>query len=61
MIAQLKAALPDKPVILLTGVQFDSKVVSGVLKAKVACYIAKTSSLAQILEAVRRLAPISSN
>ena len=55
MIAQLKTALPDKPVILLTGVLFDPKVISDVLRANVACYLAKTSSLKQILEAVHRL------
>jgi DNA-binding NtrC family response regulator len=55
MIAQLKTTLPDTPVILLTGVLFDPKVVSDVLKTKVACYLEKTSSLAQILENVRRL------
>lgn len=57
MITKLKAALPDKPVILLTGVLFDPKAVNEVIKAKVACYLEKTSTLAQILEAVRRLAP----
>ena len=55
MIGRLKTALPDKPVILLTGVLFDPKVVSDVLKTKVACYLQKTSSLKQILETVRSL------
>ena len=55
MIAELKAILPDKPVILLTGVLFDPKVVRDVLSTKVACYLEKTSSLERILEAVRRL------
>jgi CheY-like chemotaxis protein len=55
MIAELKAMLPDKPVILLTGVLFDPKVVRDVLSTKVACYLEKTSSLAQILEAVQHL------
>jgi DNA-binding NtrC family response regulator len=55
MIAEMKATLPDKPVMLLTGVLFDQEVVSKVLESKVACYLAKTSSLAQILEAVRQL------
>jgi CheY-like chemotaxis protein len=54
VIAQLKVMLPDVPVILLTGVFFEPKVINDVLKAKVACYLAKTSSLAQILESVRR-------
>ena len=49
--------LPDKPVILLTGVLIDPTVVSAVLKTKVACCLEKTSSLAQILDAVRRLVP----
>jgi DNA-binding NtrC family response regulator len=55
MIAELKAMLPDKPVILLTGVLFDPKVVRDVLSTKVACYLEKTSSLARILEAVQHL------
>jgi DNA-binding NtrC family response regulator len=55
MIARLKVILPNVPVILLTGVLFDQEVVSDVLKTKVACYLAKTSSLTQILESVRRL------
>jgi DNA-binding NtrC family response regulator len=55
MIARLKVILPNVPVILLTGVLFDQEVVSDVLKTKVACYLAKTSSLTQILESVSRL------
>ena len=55
MIAELKAALPRTPVILLTGVLFDPEVVSGVLSEKVARYLEKTSSLARILETVRGL------
>ena len=61
MITKLKVTLPDKPVILLTGVLFDPKAVNEVLKAKVACYLEKTSTLAKILEAVRRLAPQSND
>jgi CheY-like chemotaxis protein len=55
MIAQLKTTCPSTPVILLTGVLFDGKVVRDILSAKVASYLAKTSSLAQILAEVRRL------
>ena len=55
MIAELKALLPDKPVILLTGVLFDPEVVRDVLSTKVACYLEKTSSLARIMEAVQHL------
>jgi CheY-like chemotaxis protein len=55
MIAQLKAGLPDVPVILLTGVLFDPQVVRENLSKKVSCYLEKTSSLSKIMEAVRRL------
>jgi DNA-binding response OmpR family regulator len=55
MISELKAVLPNTPVILLTGVFFDPKVVSEILRAKIDCYLEKTSPLAKILEAVRRL------
>jgi len=55
MIAQLKSLLPDTPVILLTGVLFDPKVVREVLSGKVSAYLEKTSSLARILEEVKRL------
>jgi CheY-like chemotaxis protein len=54
-IARLKNAVPDKPVILLTGVLFDPNAVNEVLMSKVTCYLPKTCSLAQIMEAVRRL------
>ena len=57
MIARLKAVLPDVPVILLTGVLFDPKAVNDVLLSKVSCYLNKTSSLAKIQEAIRRLLP----
>jgi DNA-binding NtrC family response regulator len=61
MIAKLRAAHPDAPVILLTGVLFGPKAVNDVLLSKVTCYLAKTCSLANILENVRRLTetPIS--
>jgi DNA-binding NtrC family response regulator len=55
MIARLKVILPDVPVILLTGVLFEPEVISDVLKTKVACYLEKTSSLAQIMESVHSL------
>ena len=56
MIARLKSKLPDTPVILLTGVLFDSKVVHENLARKVSCYIEKTAPLSRILAEVRRLA-----
>jgi two-component system, OmpR family, response regulator len=55
MIANMKKGLPDVPVILLTGVLFDPRVVRDNLSKKVSCYLEKTSSLAKILEAIRRL------
>jgi CheY-like chemotaxis protein len=55
MIAKLRVLLPDKPVMLLTGVLFDPRAIDAVLTAKVTCYLEKTSSLARILETVARL------
>ena len=57
MIESLKAMLPDTPMMLLTGVLFDPKVVRETLSKKVSCYLEKTASLAQILTEVRRLLP----
>jgi len=54
-IARLRNAVPDTPVILLTGVLFDPKAVNEVLMSKVTCYLPKTCSLAQIMDTVRRL------
>jgi DNA-binding NtrC family response regulator len=55
MIRRLKAALPDTPVILLTGVLFDAKVVRELMTKGVSSYIEKTSPLSRILEEVKRL------
>lgn len=55
MIDELKAKLPDAPVILLTGVFFDPTVFRDTLSKKVSGYVYKTSPLAQILGEVRRL------
>jgi CheY-like chemotaxis protein len=55
MIEHLKSKLPNTPMMLLTGVLFDPKVVRDTLSKKVSCYLEKTSSLARILEEVRRL------
>jgi DNA-binding NtrC family response regulator len=57
MIEGLKSTLPDTPMMLLTGVLFDPKVVRETLSKKVSCYLEKTASLAQILSEVRRLLP----
>ena len=55
MIDRLKAMMPDTPMMLLTGVLFDPKVVRETLQKKVSCYVEKTAPLSKILEAVRAL------
>jgi CheY-like chemotaxis protein len=55
MIDQLKATLPDTPVILLTGVLFDAQVFRDTLSKKVSAYLMKTSSLSRIREEIKRL------
>jgi CheY-like chemotaxis protein len=55
MIDRLKAILPETPMMLLTGVLFDPKVVRETLKKKVSCYVEKTAPLSRILEAVQGL------
>jgi CheY-like chemotaxis protein len=55
MVGRLKALLPETPMILLTGVLFDPKVVREVLTKVVSSYIDKTAPLSRILQEVRRL------
>jgi CheY-like chemotaxis protein len=55
MIDRLKTLMPDVPMMLLTGVLFDPKVVRETLQKKVSCYVEKTAPLSKILEAVRAL------
>jgi len=55
MIDQLKTTLPNTPMMLLTGVLFDPKVVREVLSKKVSCYLQKTTPLSQVLGEVKRL------
>jgi CheY-like chemotaxis protein len=55
MIDQLKASLPDTPMMLLTGVLFDPKVIRDVLSKKVSSYLQKTAPLSQVLGEVHRL------
>jgi CheY-like chemotaxis protein len=55
MIESLKATLPDTPMMLLTGVLFDSKAIRERLSKRVSCYLGKTASLAQILSEVQHL------
>lgn len=53
MIDELKQILPNTPMMLLTGVLFDSRAESVLLK-KVSCYLPKTSPMKKILEEVQR-------
>lgn len=55
MIDRLKSALPDVPVILLTGVLFDPQVVDETLSKKITAYFQKTTPLSRVLEEIRRL------
>ena len=55
MVDRLKALLPDTPMMLLTGVLFDPRVVRETLKKKVSCYVEKTAPLTRILSAVQGL------
>jgi DNA-binding NtrC family response regulator len=55
MIELLKAMLPNTPMMLLTGVFFDPKVVRDTLSTKVASYIQKSAPLSRIVEEVQRL------
>lgn len=55
LIDQLKGALPNTPVILLTGVLFDAQVFRDTLSKKVSAYLMKTSPLAKIKTEIERL------
>ncbi|MFZ5495184.1 MAG: response regulator [Verrucomicrobiota bacterium] len=55
LIEQLRTLVPNKPVILLTGVLFDPQVVEENLKWKVSAYVSKTAPLQVLLQEIRRL------
>lgn len=55
LIDQLRSLLPNKPVILLTGVLFESQVIEQNLKWKVSAYVSKTAPLQTLLQEIRRL------
>jgi DNA-binding response OmpR family regulator len=57
LIEQLRALLPTKPVILLTGVLFEPQVVEETLKWKVSSYVSKTAPLQVLVQEIRRLLP----
>lgn len=54
-IAQLRALVPDVPIIMLTGVLIDPRVARQSVARNVDAYLQKTAPLASILEEVRRL------
>jgi len=55
LIEQLRVLLPNIPVILLTGVLFDARVVEHNLKWKISGYVSKTAPLQSLLQEIRRL------
>ena len=54
-IDQFKATLPDVPIILLTGMLFDSRVVEERIKARVSAYVPKTTPLHELRKVVAGL------
>ena len=54
-IAQLRATLPETPVILLTGVLIDPKIADATVGRLVSAYVEKTRPLAEIAAAIVRL------
>ncbi len=54
-IDKYKQTLPNVPVILLTGMLFDSRVVEQSLKTKVSAYVPKTAPLSELTKIVQGL------
>jgi len=55
LIAELRTTLPNVPVILLTGVMFDTQAVEENLKWKISAYVSKAAPLQTLLAEIRRL------
>jgi len=55
LVEQLRVLLPSVPVILLTGVLFDTPVIEDNLKWKISAYVSKTAPLQTLLAEIRRL------
>ena len=55
MIARIREISPVTPVLLLTSLLFDEKVVAETLSKKVTAYLPKTTPLNQILAEIKRL------
>ena len=54
LIEELRVTLPKVPVILLTGVLFDTQAVEENLKWKISAYVSKTAPLQALLAEIRR-------
>jgi DNA-binding response OmpR family regulator len=54
LIEQVKAIVPQMPIILLTGMLFDKDVVRGAVWQKIAAYVPKTSTLDHIIQTVKQ-------
>lgn len=55
LIESYKAKLPEVPVILLTGMLFDSRVVEARIEPKVDAYIPKTTPLSELAKVIQRV------
>lgn len=55
IIERIKRKQPELPVILLTGVLFDTEVIEQVIRNMVSLYLEKTTPLAKIGESIREL------
>jgi two-component system OmpR family response regulator len=55
LIDQLKQILPQVPILLLTGVVFDTEVVEANVGKRFDAYLSKTASLQRLIQEVRRL------
>jgi two-component system OmpR family response regulator len=55
LIDQLKQILPQAPILLLTGVVFDTEVVEANVGKRFDAYLSKTASLQRLIQEVRRL------
>jgi len=55
LVEEIRGLLPKVPILLLTGIAFDTEVVRKTISKKVSAYLQKTVSLQRILQEVRRL------
>jgi DNA-binding NarL/FixJ family response regulator len=55
LLESMKAAHPNLPVVMLTGMGFDDELLSEALRRKASGYISKTLPLDQLLMEIRRI------